>query len=297
MQAADNFDPEKMPVQTFKKLLGVHPEAHNYRLPEIYHHAVANGIEEIPEEFDAREQWPECPSIREIRDQGSCGSCWAFGATEAMSDRTCIGSGGKFQADISAEDLLACCSGCGMGCNGGFPGAAWEYWVKSGLVTGGLYNSQEGCQPYAVPACEHHTKGPLGPCGSIVHTPKCVHMCIDGYNVSYNDDKVFGKKAYSLAKHVDQIQYEIMQNGPVEADFTVFSDFPNYKSGVYQRHSLIPMGGHAVRILGWGKENGVDYWLVANSWNSDWGDQGKSFFDPCMCNHEPAYSPFCTLFP
>jgi cathepsin B len=267
-----------MPVETFKGLLGVHPEAHKYRLPQINHELSANALEQIPEEFDSREQWPECPSIREIRDQGSCGSCWAFGATEAMSDRTCIASGGKFQSDISAEDLLACCTGCGMGCNGGFPGAAWEYWVKSGLVTGGLYNSQEGCQPYDVPACEHHTQGPRGPCGKIVHTPKCVHMCVDGYNKSYNDDKIYGKKAYSLSRSVQQIQHEIMTSGPVEADFTVYSDFPNYKSGVYQRHSLVPMGGHAIRLLGWGKENGVDYWLAANSWNTDWGDQGMGLY-------------------
>ena len=276
-QAGENFEHDAFPVSSFVRLLGVHPDAHKYRLPQMNHLSVSNGIASIPDQFDAREEWPECPSIREIRDQGSCGSCWAFGATEAMSDRTCIGSKGRIQADLSAEDLLSCCTGCGMGCNGGFPGAAWEYWVKSGIVTGGLYNSDEGCQPYDIPPCEHHTKGPREPCGKIVHTPKCVHMCVDGYNVSYNQDKIYGLKAYSLAKKVDQIQYEIMTNGPVEADFTVFSDFPNYKSGVYQRHSLVPMGGHAVRILGWGKEKGVDYWLVANSWNSDWGDEGKEY--------------------
>lgn len=43
--------------------------------------------EELPENFDSRENWPKCPTIQEIRDQGSCGSCWAFGAVEAMSDR------------------------------------------------------------------------------------------------------------------------------------------------------------------------------------------------------------------
>ncbi|KAH7967061.1 hypothetical protein HPB49_022084 [Dermacentor silvarum] len=45
-------------------------------------------------------------------------------------------------------------------------------------------------------------------------------------------------------------------------------------SRVYQRHSNRPVGLHAVRILGWGTENGVPYWLVANSWNQDWGDKG-----------------------
>ncbi|KHJ79552.1 hypothetical protein OESDEN_20798, partial [Oesophagostomum dentatum] len=52
---------------------------------------------DIPETFDAREAWPECKSIKTIRDQSSCGSCWAFGAVEAMSDRICIASNGKTQ--------------------------------------------------------------------------------------------------------------------------------------------------------------------------------------------------------
>ncbi len=57
------------------------------------------------DEFDSRTQWPNCPSIQEVRDQGSCGSCWAFGASEAMSDRICISSNGQTNAHISAEDL------------------------------------------------------------------------------------------------------------------------------------------------------------------------------------------------
>lgn len=49
-------------------------------------------IEGIPDTFDARTAWPNCESIKEIRDQSDCGSCWAFGAVEAMSDRICIHS-------------------------------------------------------------------------------------------------------------------------------------------------------------------------------------------------------------
>ena len=242
-------------------------------MPEIHHEIESNGAD-IPESFDARKAWPECPSIGEIRDQGNCGSCWAFGATEAMSDRLCIASEGKFQQDVSAEDLLACCKGCGAGCNGGFPGAAWNHWVREGIVTGGLYGSNKGCQPYAISPCEHHTEGPRPACKGETHTPKCVHMCVDGYNSSYSEDKTYGKKAYSVKKNVQQIQHEIMTNGPVEADFTVYSDFPNYKSGVYKRHSHQPVGGHAIRLLGWGVEDGTPYWLAANSWNTDWGDNG-----------------------
>lgn len=268
-KAGRNF--EGVSLQYIKKLMGVHPDNKYYSLPEI-RHEVPN---DIPKSFDSRTKWPYCQSIREIRDQGSCGSCWAFGAVEAMSDRICIQSKGKQQVELSAEDLLSCCDSCGMGCDGGFPGSAWEYWVSDGIVTGGLYKSKKGCQPYRIPSCEHHTKGSLPPCkGGEVPTPKCVHMCRKGYNISYSQDKHYGQKSYSVSNDVDQIQTEIQKNGPVEGAFTVYSDFVTYKSGVYQHHSGDVLGGHAIRILGWGEENGVPYWLVANSWNPDWGDKG-----------------------
>ena len=65
-----------------------------------------------------------------------------------------------------------------------------------------------------------------------------------------------------------------MTYGPVEAAFTVYSDLPSYKSGVYKHTAGQVLGGHAIKIIGWGTENGEDYWLVNNSWNSDWGDHG-----------------------
>ena len=70
---------------------------------------------------------------------------------------------------------------------------------------------------------------------------------------------------------------ELMTNGPMEASFTVYEDFLHYKSGVYQHIDGKLMGGHAIRLLGWGEEAGTEYWLLANSWNSDWGDLGGTF--------------------
>lgn len=58
------------------------PKPKNFDEPPFY----SINEEDLPTTFDAREQWPECESIKEIRDQSSCGSCWAFGAAEAMSD-------------------------------------------------------------------------------------------------------------------------------------------------------------------------------------------------------------------
>jgi len=80
--------------------------------------------------------------------------------------------------------------------------------------------------------------------------------------------------AYNVDSSVSAIQTEIMTHGPVEAAFSVYADFLAYKSGVYQHVSGSMLGGHAVKILGWGTEDGTPYWLVANSWNEDWGAMG-----------------------
>lgn len=228
----------------------------------------------LPDSFDARTQWPNCPTIGELRDQGSCGSCWAFGAVEAMSDRFCIHSKGQVNPHVSAEDLLSCCDECGMGCDGGYPSQAWNFWTSAGLVTGGQYGSGQGCRPYSIKPCEHHVNGSRPPCSGEGPTPKCMHECVPGYTPHYKADKYFGKKAYNIDSDEGQIKQEIFDNGPVEAAFTVYADFPQYKSGVYQHVAGEELGGHAIKILGWGVEGGVPYWLVANSWNADWGDHG-----------------------
>lgn len=70
------------------------------------------------------------------------------------------------------------------------------------------------------------------------------------------------------------MQTEIMTHGPIEVDFTVYEDFLTYKSGVYEHTTGKVLGGHAVKMMGWGTEGGKPYWLIANSWNEDWGDKG-----------------------
>ncbi|XP_071955774.1 cathepsin B-like [Antedon mediterranea] len=267
-KAGHNKNFEGMTIKQIKGMMGALPVPESMKLPRK---SVIVG--DLPENFDSRTKWSNCPTIKEVRDQGSCGSCWAFGAVESMSDRYCIHSGGKVNFHISAEDLTTCCSSCGAGCNGGYPPEAWNYWKNNGIVTGGNYNTNQGCQPYLIPSCDHHVVGKLQPCGDSKPTPKCSRSCESGYSVKYNDDKKFGATAYQVSG-VQQIMTEIMTNGPVEADFTVYADFPTYKSGVYKHETGGVLGGHAIRILGWGVEDGVDYWLVANSWNPDWGDNG-----------------------
>ncbi|KHJ90198.1 hypothetical protein OESDEN_09960 [Oesophagostomum dentatum] len=76
-----------------------------------------------------------------------------------------------------------------------------------------------------------------------------------------------------------------MTYGPVQATFTVYEDFFAYKSGVYVHTAGKDEGGHAIKIIGWGVEKGTPYWLVSNSWNLDFGENGmlaKFFFHKCL---------------
>lgn len=101
-------------MSAVKRLLGV-PLDHVNKVSEgltILNHDLDR---DIPTEFDSRENWPDCPTIKEIRDQGNCGSCWAISAVEAMSDRVCIATQSKLNKHLSTEDLLACCKTCGFG--------------------------------------------------------------------------------------------------------------------------------------------------------------------------------------
>uniref|UniRef100_A0A5K3FTA7 Cathepsin B-like cysteine proteinase n=1 Tax=Mesocestoides corti TaxID=53468 RepID=A0A5K3FTA7_MESCO len=261
-----------------RQQLGTIPHPMGKRLPLLTTFGEST-FKDLPKSFDPRTKWPNCKTLFEIRDQGSCGSCWAFGAAEAMSDRLCIHNpeAVKGTADIvrlSADDLLSCCSICGMGCNGGFPLEAWEFWKRKGLVSGGLYGTKGVCRAYEIPPCEHHVNGTRPPCSGDAKTPKCKHTCQPEYKVTYAKDKHFATKVYSIRKDEDAIKHELFTNGPVEADFEVYADFPSYKSGVYQHVSGALLGGHAIKLMGWGEENGVPYWLCANSWNTDWGDGG-----------------------
>ena len=234
---------------------------------------------DLPDQFDAREQWPNCESIREVRDQSSCGSCWAFGAATAMSDRVCIHSNQQDQRRISTEDLLECCRICGMGCNGGFLYTTWLQWRLFGIVTGGLYQDTKWCKPYAFPPCNHHSKGPFEDCDKYhFNTPKCQKKCENAsYDKNYDQDKIKASKVYKVSGE-QNIMKELVENGPVEAAIKVYEDFLLYKGGVYQHTTGGFLGGHAIRIIGYGVENGVKYWLCVNSWNNNWGENGTFKF-------------------
>ena len=241
---------------------------------------------EIPISFDSRLDFGEtCAElIGTALDQSNCGSCWAFSTTTALEDRICLASNGTAKVHLSPLDTLSCCdsrSGCdSFGCNGGDPASAWEWFVEYGVVTGGEYGDTGTCKPYAFPQCAHHVNVPgLKPCSGDgeYETPECVSKCTNSkYNVEYGADKRKSLTAYSISPDEASIKLEIMKNGPVSAAFMVYEDFLTYKSGIYHHVTGAEIGGHAVKLIGWGQDekSGEKYWILMNSWNQGWGENG-----------------------
>jgi len=247
-------------IQQIKAMLGVLPGGPKLPRKTFETSAV------LPDSFSSSDNWPYCPTMKAIRDQSACGSCWSFGAVEAMSDRMCIFL--KQNISLSSADLAFCCDSCGFGCGGGYPASAWQYWSDTGIV-------EEGCWPYPFKSCDHHMPGSTNPCPSQEYSNKpCPNQCDSTWvGPTWSSNLHQGQSVYSLSGESD-IMNEIYKNGPVETAFTVYSDFLTYKSGVYRHTSGSALGGHAVKFIGWGVENGDKYWLVANSWNPNWGDNG-----------------------
>ncbi|CAM8898985.1 unnamed protein product [Rhodiola kirilowii] len=246
-------------VSQFKHILGVKPAPRSLldSTPVVSHDRSLK----LPTEFDARSAWSQCGTISRILDQGHCGSCWAFAAVESLSDRFCIQFGTNMS--LSVNDLLACCGFmCGSGCNGGYPIAAWRYFKHHGVVT-------EECDPYFDDTgCSHPGCEPAYP------TPRCVRKCVNK-NQIWRSSKHYSVSAYRINSDPQDIMAELYKNGPIEVAFTVYEDFAHYKSGVYKHITGDVMGGHAVKLIGWGtSEDGEDYWLIANQWNKGWGEDG-----------------------
>ncbi len=245
----------------------------------------------IPDSFDSRTAFAEeCSAIiGNVQDQSGCSSCWAVSTTTTLEDRLCIEAsraGLVYNGTVylSSLDTLSCCTksqGCisSIGCKGGDPAEAWRWFAEHGVVTGGGYGEASTCKPYSFPPCSQvDTGNGIYSCADDVDfsTPKCKIECTnpDYHNCTYYEDKYKAVLAYSIPSDEDTIKREIMANGPVTAVYVIYEDFLLYSSGIYHHVSGFIEGIHAVKMIGWGEEDGIKYWLIVNSWGTDWGEDG-----------------------
>ncbi|KAL1459887.1 hypothetical protein WDU94_011837 [Cyamophila willieti] len=225
----------------------------------------------IPETFDARQKWPQC-AIGKVPDQGDCKADYAISATQAIADRFCIASNGTVKTTISAQQAVSCCKDCGRGCKGGITQEVWLYAKRRGIASGGEYNSNEGCQPYL--------KKPTGFSPNKYYgtptytTPKCSQQC---YNQQYGKNKVREDlhKVQSVGRYCCcSTKGQIFNHGPITTSMLLFEDFLTYKSGIYHHVHGKRLGHISVKVIGFGVENKISYWLAINNWGTNWGDKG-----------------------
>lgn len=190
--------------------------------------------------------WRNKGVVNPVRDQGQCGSCWAF-ATTANAESVWAISSGKL-LDLSEEFLVDCASGIGyfnMGCDGGQPDSAFKYMINNGQCSESSYPYKAGITKTA------------GTCQKCTAAPVSFSSCSD---VKPNDQ-------ISLAAAVAKQPVVVA----IEADTRYFQ---SYSGGILDSAACNTNLDHAVEIVGYGSESGKDYWLVRNSWSSSWGESG-----------------------
>jgi len=180
--------------------------------------------------------------------QGDCGGCWAFAATETLSDNLCITSNGAINVTLSAQDAISCDSS-DWGCNGGQPKNVWKFLSDTGVST-------NDCTPYV--------SGPGKTNGTCSSTCSSNSMPYKKYKCEHSN----------FYRGFDTIKQGITQYGSVHTVMLVWQDLIQYKKGVYKHLEGNLMGPHSVKIIGWGKDKDVDYWIVQNSWGASWGMDG-----------------------
>ncbi|VVC34016.1 Cysteine peptidase, cysteine active site,Peptidase C1A, papain C-terminal,Cysteine peptidase [Cinara cedri] len=259
-------------VKTVKHLVGVLPRKKLSLTDILQSYDLPNPRDPLPESYDVTLNWPMCESVISIRDQSHCGSCWALATASSFGDRLCIATNTTINKVLSGEYINSCCKG--GGCNGGHPEKAWKFIKKNGICTGGEYDSNEGCQPYSIPPCPRITNNDCSVKNGA--TPRCSKtQCTNtNYEIPLSSDLYYATKVYSVRPKTEVIMNEIYTNGPVVAAMKVYDDFLYYQGGIYQYVTGSLQGDHAVKLMGWGQDDGIDYWLVANTWGYLWGMNG-----------------------
>lgn len=218
----------------------------------------------LPMEFDWRNIGGK-NYLSPVRNQGNCGSCYAFATMAMFESRIRILTNNTQTPVLSTQDIVSC-SEYSQGCDGGFAYLISKYAEDFGLV-------QEPCFPY---------KGQDAPC----QEKKCVRQFGTGYH--------YVGGFYGACNEV-LMRLELVNNGPIAVGFEVYNDFVNYKSGIYHHTGLtdkfnpFQLTNHAVLAVGYGadKKTGEKYWIVKNSWGEEWGENG--YFRIRRGNNECAF--------
>lgn len=185
--------------------------------------------------------WRTKNAVTKVKNQGGCGSCWAFAGTETIESHVAISTGKLLL--LSEQNVVDCtqnprhCGGTG-GCEGATAELAIDYVHQKGI-------SLESAYPY---------KARDGKCQEIAkaaHTGAFVKLKENDHDDLYNAIGTVGPMAISVC-----------------------ADFADYELGLFRGCQKSCTIDHGVQAVGYGSSGGKDYWIVRNSWGANWGDHG-----------------------
>ncbi|KAL6216629.1 PREDICTED: cysteine proteinase RD21a [Fragaria vesca subsp. vesca] len=241
--------------------LGTKPRAMN-RLSKTKSDRYAPRVgDQLPDSVD----WRKEGAVTAVKDQGQCGSCWAFSTICAVEGINKIVTGDLIS--LSEQELVDCDKTYNEGCNGGLMDYAFEFIINNGGI------DSEDDYPY---------KGYDSTCDTYRKNARVVS--ID----SYEDVPTYDEKALKKAVANQPIAVAIEGGG---------REFQLYSSGVFTGRCGTALD-HGVAVVGYGTEHGSDYWIVRNSWGDSWGESGyirmernlgNSATGKCGIAMEPSY--------
>jgi len=207
-----------------------------------------------------------------------CGSCWAHGAMSALADRIKIARNSMGdEINLSIQYILNCGTSKAGSCHGGSHSGAYEFIKETGFVPYDTCNPYLACSDESSEGiCEHvDTK-----CSAKNVCKTCDTFAGMGGNCveidSFPNATVAEYGSYGLfqSDKVHLIKAEIFARGPVAAGVNA-EPLVKYQGGIVKdRNWLHKLVNHVVSIVGWGKEDGIEYWIVRNSWGQYWGEMG-----------------------
>lgn len=270
----------------------------------------------MPPTFNPVEKWGAF--ITPVHNQGKCGACWAISTAKTLNDRYAILSVGAFTDVLSPYQMIMCqgtifpsipldkksmydlsleahTSGA---CNGNSLFTAMDFLysvgcVSEACVSRGLFQKynipdiSDIVNPESVPMCQTILGDNYDRCMDRSRTPR-FYRSIVGYQVDSD---------------IESIKQEIYKWGPVSAGFKVYENFIDKYDGktIYKgpEKDEKEIGGHAVEIMGWGREDDTDFWWVCNSWGTEWGLSGffKMKMNIAECEIEKNVVGFIPDFP
>ena len=212
-----------------------------------------------------------------------CGSCWAHGPTSSLADRINIVRKNQWPTMTLSPQVIVNCK-AGGSCNGGNPAGVYEYAKAHGIP-------EETCQAYLAKNPDQFSCSDIQKCKDCTWPP-AKNASDPGNCWARKKYPVWKVTQFGTVAGADKMKAEIYARGPISCGIDATLKLEAYTGGIYSESKLLPQINHEIAVVGWGKENGVEFWIGRNSWGSYWGESG--FFRIQMHRNNLAIEKDCT---